>query len=119
MKKSQFRRIAILALILPQLIFVISCRLEVPIREMTQAKTTIGRAIEVKAEKYAPEELKQAETSLLKSHEYISSEDTGKAAEEARESIKNSEAAIAKSLPLLAADSIANAKKEYAEAEAL
>lgn len=119
MKKSQFRRIAILALILPQLIFVISCRLEVPIREMTQAKTAIGRAIEVKAEKYAPEELKQAETSLLKSHEYISSEDTGKAAEEARESIKNSEAAIAKSLPLLAADSIANAKKEYAEADAL
>lgn len=119
MKNNHIRRTAYLALILLPIAFTISCRLDVPIREMTRAKTTIGRAIEVKAEKYAPEELKQAEASLLKSHEYIAAEDTKKAADEALKSISQAEAAIAKALPLLAADSMEEAKKDYAEAEAL
>ena len=119
MKNSHVRRTAILASILLPVVVTVSCRLDVPIREMTRAKTAIGRAVEVKAEKYAPEELKLAEASLLKSHEYVAADDTKKAAEEALRSIEQSEAAIAKSLPLLAAESMENARKEYAEAEAL
>ncbi|HSV96694.1 MAG TPA: hypothetical protein VLM75_07150 [Spirochaetota bacterium] len=119
MNNNHIRRAAYLALILLPLAFALSCRLDVPIREMTRAKTTIGRAIEVKAEKYAPEELKQAEASLLKSHEYITAEDTKKAADEALKSISRAEAAIAKALPLLAAGSMDEAGKEYTEAEAL
>ncbi len=119
MKNNHIRRTALLSLILLPLAFAISCRLDVPIREMTRAKTTINRAIEVKAGKYAPEELKQAEASLLQSHEYIFADDTKKAADAALESISQAEAAITKSLPLLAADSMEEAKKEYAEAEAL
>ncbi|MBP7603996.1 MAG: DUF4398 domain-containing protein [Spirochaetes bacterium] len=119
MKNSHVRRTAFLASILLPVVVTVSCRLDVPIREMTRAKTAIGRAVEVKAEKYAPEELKLAEASLLKSHEYVAADDTKKAAEEALRSIEQSEAAIAKSLPLLAAESMENARKEYAEAEAL
>ncbi|RPI96706.1 MAG: hypothetical protein EHM32_02625 [Spirochaetales bacterium] len=119
MKNNNIRRTAYFALILLPLAFTLSCQLDVPIREMTRAKTTIGRAIEVKAEKFAPEELKQAQASLFKSHEYIASEDTKKAAEEALKSINQAEAAIAKALPLLAAESMEGARKEYAEAEAL
>jgi len=83
MKNSHVRRTAFLASILLPVVVTVSCRLDVPIREMTRAKTAIGRAVEVKAEKYAPEELKLAEASLLKSHEYVAADDTKKAAEEA------------------------------------
>ncbi len=94
-----------------------SCRLEVPIKEMALAKSTITRAVEVKSEKYAPEELKKAKDELIKSHDAMKTDDVKAAKKSAEESIKYSNDAIAKSLPLLADDNLKNARNIYEEAK--
>lgn len=96
-----------------------ACELKVPIKEMSVARLTISRAVEVKAEKYAPEELKTAKEQLMQSHEYIKNDDTKKAQDAAEKSLKSAMAAIDKSLPLLAKDSLDEAKQIYAEADKL
>ncbi len=95
------------------------CQLDVPIKEMTQAKSAISAAIEVKAEKYAPEELKKAQDLLYSSHDLATSKEVKKAREKALEALKAAIAAIEKSLPLLARDSLEEAKKVYGESERL
>lgn len=100
--------------------FVLSaCQLDVPIKEMSAAKSAISRAVEVKAEKYAPEELKQAREYLLQTHELVKNEDVKQAGEMARKSLDTAEKAIEKSLPLLAADTLNEAKAAYDEADRL
>lgn len=95
----------------------VSCSMKVPIKVMSRAKTGITRADEVKADKYAPEELKKAQDELLKSHEYaVKDEDAKKAQESAENSVKNSKLAVEKSLPLLARDTLAEANEIYQEA---
>ncbi len=96
-----------------------ACRLEVPIREMTQARHGIMRATEVKAEKYAPEELGNARNLLLKSHQDVGEEKVDQARESAVKSKEESDKAIAKSLPLLSRDTYNDSKKTYDEAELL
>jgi hypothetical protein len=91
--------------------FLISCKLEIPIKEMNSAKSGIKRSYEVKADKYDPENLKKAEAFLLLSHDYLKKEDVKKAKEEAINSAKASETAINNSLPKLAADSLNEARK--------
>lgn len=86
-----------------------SCRFEVPIKEMGIAKSSITSAIEVKAEKYAPEDLKKAKDHLFKCHEYIKDEDSDNAKEEAMKALKFAENAISKSLPPLAKDTLEEA----------
>ena len=99
-------------------IFLASCRLEVPIKEMSQAKANITRAVEVKAEKYAPELLKKAKDALIKSHDSMKTDDVKAAKTSAEESLKYSNEAIAVSLPLLADDTLKEARKTYEEANA-
>jgi nucleoid-associated protein YgaU len=94
-----------------------SCRLEVPIKEMTIAKSMITRAVEVKSEKYAPDELKKAKDELIKSHDAMKTDDIKAAKKAAEESIKYSKDAITKSLPLLADDNLNEAKNIYKEAK--
>ena len=98
-------------------IYIISCRLDVPIKEMSIAKQYITIAIEVQAKKYAPEELKKAKESLFKSHEYISSEDVKTAKQEAQKAKTSADEAIAKSLPPLTEELMTDAKKIYNEAD--
>ncbi|MCX7679256.1 MAG: LysM peptidoglycan-binding domain-containing protein [Spirochaetes bacterium] len=98
---------------------IISCKLDVPIREMSMAKTTITRAIEVKSEKYSPEELNAAKNLLLECHTEIMKEELDKAKTLAEKSAAEAEKAIEKSLPLLANDSLSEAKKIFDEADLL
>lgn len=97
----------------------VSCKLDVPIREMAQAKTSITRAVEVQAEKYAPAELKSAKDLLLECHSEIIKEDLDKAKSLAEKSSAESAKAIEKSLPLLSADTYSEAKKLFDEADLL
>ncbi|MBN2403790.1 MAG: LysM peptidoglycan-binding domain-containing protein [Spirochaetes bacterium] len=94
-----------------------SCRLEVPVKEMAAAKSEITRAVEVKSEKYAPEDLKKAKDELIKSHDAMKAEDIKAAKKSAEDSLKNSKEAIAKSLPLLADDNLKDARNIYEEAD--
>ncbi|MBN2038644.1 MAG: DUF4398 domain-containing protein [Spirochaetes bacterium] len=96
---------------------IFSCKSAVPIKEMSAAKMGITRAEEVKAEKYAPDELNKAKEDLLKSHDYIKEDDNEKAKNAASGSGVSSKEGIDKSLPLLAADTIIEAKDVLAEAE--
>jgi nucleoid-associated protein YgaU len=112
------RRIA-QAGIFSMFLLLISCELNIPIKEMATAKLAISRAVEVKADKYAPEELKKAEEYLYRSHDLIEKKDDKKSKEEAVNSRKAADEAILKSLPLLAKDSLDQAKALYAEDEKL
>lgn len=100
-------------------IFIVSCQVEMPIKEMSQAKYTITEAVELKAEKYAPDDLKKGQEFLYKSHEFIQAGNEKKAKAEAEKSIKATEAAIEKTLPLLARDTLEEAKKLYSELDPL
>lgn len=100
-------------------ISTLSCKLDVPIREMAQAKTFITRAVEVRSEKYAPTELKSAKDLLLECHSEIIKEDLNKAKSLAEKSSAESAKAIEKSLPVLSADTYSEAKKIFDEADLL
>ncbi len=98
---------------------VSGCRLDVPIKEMTRAKTAITRAYEVKADKYDPERLDKAIKHLFNSHEKLKKPDVKGSKEEAEKAYKLAKAAIEKSLPLLAKDTLDEAKSLYDEADTL
>ena len=106
-------------LLISMSIFAISCKIEIPIKEMNSAKSGIKRSYEVKADKYDPENLKKAEAFLLLSHDYLKKEDVKKAKDEAINSAKASETAINNSLPKLAADSLNEAQKAKDELQNL
>ncbi len=100
--------------IIPVLLIVlfVACQLDVPIREMVEAKKKISRAYEVQADRFDPETLKQATGSLVRAHDYLKSEEIDKAKDEARMANDAAERAIATSLPLLADDSIKAARTQ-------
>ena len=114
---KSIRNIKIFSLVSFLVILSASCRLEVPVKEMALAKTNITRAVEVKSEKYAPQELQKARDELIKSHDNIKADDVKVAKKSAEESIKYSNEAIAKSLPLLADDNLKEARSIYDEAD--
>jgi nucleoid-associated protein YgaU len=97
----------------------LSCRLEVPIREMAGAKVSISRAVEVKAETYAPQELGKARDYLKSSHVEIEKEKMDEAKSMAVKSGEEAQKAIDKALPLLSSDALAGARKEHGEADLL
>ena len=105
-----------LFLIILALFLITACRLDVPIKEMAEAKAAITRAMEVKADKYAPEELKKAREHLFKCHDEVKKEEESEALAQAKKSYAMAQAAINKALPLLAKDSYDEAKKVYDEA---
>lgn len=95
---------------------VIGCGEKVPIREMSEAKLAISKAESVKADKYAPDEIKAARGGLMESHSLVMKDDQDKAAKEADNARIKAEEAYAKAVPLLAKDTIATAEKSMEEA---
>ena len=93
-----------------------SCRLNVPIREMTNAKKGITAAQNVKADKYAAEELESARKKLLESHSQVADKNVDGAKKSADESADLALAAYNKAVPLLAKDTISIAEKSFGEA---
>jgi len=99
------------------LLFTTACELKIPIREMVEAKNGIEEAYKYGADRYSPDELKNAEIKLLQSNEFLKNEKTDDAKKAAVESKALSDAALNKALPLYSADMIKSARKSYAEAE--
>ncbi len=96
---------------------LISCEVEVPVREIINAKLSIDRAYDVKAEKYSDKNLNLAVQLLYNSHEFLKDDKIKDALDSAVKSKEKSDAAINESLPLLAKDSLSEAVKIYNEAE--
>ncbi len=95
------------------------CGLKVPVKEMSLAHYTITGADEVKAEKYAPDEYKEAKEKLYESHQLLKDEKDSAAKKAAEESLALAKEAIEKSLPPLAQDTLSEAKAEYDKATQL
>lgn len=100
-------------------VFITSCQLDIPIKEMVDARTSISRAEQVQAQKYAPGHLKNAQNLLILSHKQSTDEDVKLAKESAIKSKSESELAISKSLPLLADDFYKAASSDLDEAAKL
>jgi nucleoid-associated protein YgaU len=96
-----------------------SCRLDVPIQEMTQARAAIAKARLVMSEKYAPESLDKSIQELYTSHDFLAKQDTSGAKKSAEASLSSALAAINASLPFAAEDSLLHAKVVYQEADRL
>jgi len=107
-----------LALVIILSIFI-SCRLEVPVKEMIAARIAIRKAYQVKADKYDPDTLNQAVQSLNNSHSMLEKDDDAKSKEEAEKALSLANAAIEKTMPLLAGDALTEAKKIFEEADNL
>lgn len=114
MKRSRVAASSILLLS-----FVMSCRINLPVVEMARAKLAITQANELKADKYAPELLQEAEKHLYASHDLGIKDDISNCKKEALLAFKYANDAINKALPLLAADTLDGAKALYSEAEKL
>lgn len=113
------KRSSVVILFMILLSFIISCRINLPIAEMTRARLSITQAYEVKADKYAPELLQEAEQHLYSSHDFGIKDNIDDSKKEAELSFKCATDAINKALPLLAGDTLENAKSQYAEADKL
>lgn len=108
-----------LVLILPVVLFVVSCGFELPIKELAAAKKSISSASGVEAQKYAPEEYLKSSEFLIKAHENIRDEKTEDSRKNAEESLKYSQAAYEKSLPLWSESYLVSARKKVEEMKAL
>lgn len=97
----------------------LSCRLDVPIKEMMQARTTINKARLVLAEKYDPENLGKAVAELYKCHDHIKNEKASDARKSAVTSYELALKAYETSLPRAAEDTLAEAKQLYQKADEL
>ncbi|PKL38945.1 MAG: hypothetical protein CVV44_08740 [Spirochaetae bacterium HGW-Spirochaetae-1] len=119
MRNNPMKKILLplISILLPA--FFAGCQLDVPIKAMVSARSAITRGYEVKADTYAPEELKSAEDKLYESHSQLKKGDIDKAKSLAVDSKTDADAAIEKSLPLLARDTLALAKQAYDQAEKL
>ena len=102
--------------LLSVLVFAVACGEPIPIKEMVAARKSITKALSVKADKYAPEELEKAKTGLFQAHDQIKKEDMDKAKISAEESNRAAVEAYDKSIPLLAKDTIEVSEQSIAEA---
>lgn len=110
------KKLTVIAL---SLSFFLSCQLDIPVKEMSDARIAIKKAEQFKAAKYAPELLKLSIDTLYKSHDDLKKEDAKSAKKNAVASLKAANDAIDKSLPLLSADTIAEARSVQKESENL
>ncbi len=110
------KKFALLIIAGTAVFFFMGCRLNLPVREMAEAKKAIADARKVKAEKYAPQELISAQKKLLASHDRVATKDVDGAKKSAEESAALALAAYQKAIPLLAKDTIAIAEKSMDEA---
>jgi nucleoid-associated protein YgaU len=97
-------------------IIIAGCRVNVPVREMSDAKRGIAAAEKINANKYAGDELAAAKKKLYDSHNQVAEKEVDAAKKSAEESTSLSLAAYNKALPLFAKDAISVAEKSFAEA---
>jgi nucleoid-associated protein YgaU len=98
---------------------IISCRLDVPIKEMMQARTAITKAQLVMADKYDPEDLNKSVEQLYACNTFLKNEDASSALKAANASFEYATKAINMSLPRAAGDSLSESKTAYQEADKL
>ncbi len=116
--KSQNRTKRLFSVIIPCILFfAVSCQLDVPVKEMVSARQSIDKAYTVRAGTYSPDKLKEAESLLLQSHEFMKKEDDGEAKNAALKSIKASTEAFNKSLPPYSAEILKKAEDKYISAD--
>lgn len=101
------KNFAVSLLIIP----LLSCGEKIPVKEMSLAKMEITRALSVMAEKYAPEEIRDAKNKILECHELIKKDELDKSKDAAVASHDKAVEAYNKSIPLLAKDTIDVAQK--------
>ena len=77
----------------------ISCDVEVPIKEMVNARSTIEKARQALADKYDPDNLNKAVEELNKSHGFVVNKKAADAKTSAIKAADYAEAAIQTSLP--------------------
>lgn len=101
MKKINYKYRIIASI--PLFYLMVACGGELPIQDMQQAKSAIGRAENLKAGEYAPDEMKEAKESLFKAHDKASEEQATDAKRLANYASSKAYDALEKSLPKLAA----------------
>ncbi len=94
-----------------------TCGDNIPITEMTRARSAITRAETVRAAKYAPKEFEGARSKLMECHDLLVKDQFADAKKSAEESGALARDAYDKSLPLLAKDTLGDAEKSIEEAE--
>lgn len=97
--------------------FAFGCGDPIPLKEMSTAKLEISRAMTVKAEKYAPQQLKEASDLLFKSHDDVKAEKFDDAKKDADAAYAKAKEAYAAAVPLLAKDAIDVAEKSVKDAD--
>ncbi len=97
----------------------IGCASDLPIKDMSKARYGITEAEEVKADKYAPDELEKAKQYLYDTHSLLKEDKIKDAKEKSVESQAESQKAIEKSLPPYSADMLAMATESVQQAEML
>jgi nucleoid-associated protein YgaU len=103
-------------LLMAMLLVVTGC-FQLPITEMVDARDAISRAESVKAEKYAPELLKEAKDALFVTHKNVSDEKANDAKENAELSYAKAMEAYNKAIPLLTRETIESAEENMDLAE--
>ncbi len=99
--------------------FLYQCGDPLPVEKMGNARLGIQEAESVKADQYAPEEMKKARDLLIESHAQIEKEELEEAAKKADESKAASDAAYKKALPLYVAEFQKDAKDKLDQADKL
>lgn len=99
------------------LLFLTACQFDVPIQELASAKAAVSSAEKVKADKYAPDELKAAKDKIYKSHEFVRDEKKEDAIKAAEDAVKLASQAEEKALPLYTKDLLTETKKILSEAD--
>ncbi|MGQ9844274.1 MAG: hypothetical protein ACUVRK_12035 [Spirochaetota bacterium] len=112
--KNMFRYILAVCIALS-----IGCASDLPIKDMSKARYGITEAMDVHADKYAPEELEKAKQYLYDTHSLLKEDKTKDAQKKSVESQAESQKAIDKSLPLYANDMLAQANESVQQADML
>ena len=98
-------------------IFILACDVDIPINEMAAAKNGIEDAKKYDAEKYAPDEIKNAEALLMQSHSNLVDGKGDNAKKSANEAILAANDAKNKSLQPYADSKIKQSDEMYALAD--
>jgi nucleoid-associated protein YgaU len=98
-------------------VLVLGCGDPVPVKEMAEAHFEINRAAAVKAEQFAPAQLKEATALLMKSHDGCKAEKYEDALKDAEAALKKAKEAYAISIPLLTKEALDAADKAVLAAD--
>lgn len=112
---ARIKNLSVIVISIIAVFMFLACK-QIPIREMATAKKDITAAQNVKADKYAPEELNAATTKLYESQSQVQATKVDDAKKSAIEADNLALSAYNKALPLMAKDTIGIAEKSLDEA---